>query len=739
MKAKSEERRAKSAAALALLCGAVAFAQDAPSSKQDAAIERVLERIQAVEKDARANPGEDNPAGNPQGHFWGGKYYDSSMLILPRDEKVIQGLDRLTAFVRGGLWPDAARTLQEMMETFPTQILQLRKDPGLFVGVKAWCEETIRSSPEMLRAYRETFDDRVRVAMERALERMDAQALKSLALAYPMTTSGRELLSRLSALQAEAGDFDEAGFFLQRVLTLYPEDSQVAVDLMPRMAVILARLGNEAALRQLAADCADRRLGGVSIEAGGRRTTLGAFLKERIDALRASPRAAWDRTRLTDHFEARPATIGPSEVKWRYRLAGDAAPSPRGDSRIPQGVPGFEAAQRASFILPAVSGRRVMFNVSYKAVALDVRNGKVMDLVERIAAAGVADDSLQRNFVLRQYGGRQAPPLSFYAMTALGDHAYYSLYRSVEEAGQRGRAVQVNIRNLEARDFEARRQLFSLNDRKLSMLAPPEPVGDSLYCGFSSRENQTVPPDTHVARLDRLTGRPIWQTFLFMNTGKQVPMFGPFSEAPPVIVTFDRGILYCATNNGAFAALEALTGQILWIRTYEQKQIGVMPAPPLVYGHSVILGGSDTDELHCLDLLTGRVRWKVRELPIRAGSPAYIEGISGDRILMTGADVLCLGASNGKRLWKQPVRSSLAGKGALTDDSLYVPTADGIDRFHLSDGTPRAVLAWKDRDQDPGNLAAVEGGFLTFSERLVNFFAPASNEPPKDKPEPRDY
>lgn len=729
----NRRRRTGSAAALALLCSPLVLAQDPPS----ASIERVLERIHAVEKDVRIQPAEDKPTSNPQGHFWGGKYYDSSMLILPRDEKVIQALDRLTAFVRGGLWSDAARTLQELMDTFPTQILQLKKDSAHFVGVKAWCEETIRSSPELLRAYRETFDDRVRVAMERALERMDTRALKGLALAYPLTTPGRELLSRLSALQAEAGGFDEAGFFLQRVLTLYPDDPQMAADLIPRMAVILARLGNETALRQLAAECAERRLAPVSIEAGGRRTTLGAFLNERIDALRASARSAWDRRRLTDHFEARPAAIGPSEVKWRYKLAGEPAPPP--NPRAPRNVPGFETGQRASFILPAVAGRRVMFNVSYKAVALDARNGKVMDLVERPKAGGVADDALERNFILRQYGSRQAPPLSFYAITALGDHGYYSLYRTVEEAGQRGRSVEVNIRNLEARDFEARRQLFSLNDRKLSMLAPPEPVGDSLYCGFSSREHPTVPPDTHIARLDRMTGRTVWQTFLFMNTGKQVPMFGPFSEAPPVLVTFDRGILYCATNNGAFAALEALTGQILWIRTYEQKQLGIMPAPPLVYGHGVILGGSDTDELYCLDLQTGRIRWKVRELPIRAGSPAYIEGISGDRLLMTGAEVLCLSASSGKRLWKQPVRSAVAGKGALTDDSLYVPTADGIDRFNLSDGTPRAVLAWKDREQDPGNLAAVEGGFLTFSERIVNFFAPAGNEPSKDKPEPRDY
>ncbi|HLG42802.1 MAG TPA: hypothetical protein VI643_05505, partial [Planctomycetota bacterium] len=152
MKTEDGRRKTKGASALlfALTCGLLALAQDAPQ-KQDPAIERVIARIQNIEKDSKAKPNEEPPGGHPQGHFWGGKYYDSSMIILPRDERVIQGLDRLTAFVRSGLWSDAGRNLQEMMETFPTQILQLKSDPSLFVGVKAWCEETIRTSPELLR------------------------------------------------------------------------------------------------------------------------------------------------------------------------------------------------------------------------------------------------------------------------------------------------------------------------------------------------------------------------------------------------------------------------------------------------------------------------------------------------------------------------------------------------------------------------------------------------------------
>ena len=161
------------------------------------------------------------------------------------------------------------------------------------------------------------------------------------------------------------------------------------------------------------------------------------------------------------------------------------------------------------------------------------------------------------------------------------------------------------------------------------------------------------------------------------------------------------------------------------------------------------MAGSDTDELTSLHPDTGRIRWKVRELPIRAGTAAYIEGIAADKIVMTGSEILCLNAANGKRLWKQPVRSNVAGKGALTEDSLYVPTEDGIDRYSLQAGEPRAVLSWsavsalrpEDRAGFPGNLLLVEGGFLTYSERVVNYFVPADKEPPKpEKPdERRDY
>jgi hypothetical protein len=374
-----------------------------------------------------------------------------------------------------------------------------------------------------------------------------------------------------------------------------------------------------------------------------------------------------------------------------------------------------------------------MFNISYKVVVFDLDQIRQVDFVERSEPVPGGREIVQRNFVIRMSrGGRgQPPPPSFYAMTADGTTGYYSLYHSIEESGGKGRPVRVNIRNPEGRDFGARRQIFAVRDTNLSMLAPPDPVGEGLYGGYSKRRNPSEPPDTFAARLDRRTGQATWETFLCMNAGKNVPMFGPFAEAPPVVATFDRGTVYVATNNGACAALEALTGHIRWIRLYPQDRNGPAPAPPLVHGEGVIFAGSDSTQLLCVDRETGRIRWQSQEFRSSDQQPAYVEGIAGDRIVVSGPEVVCFDARSGKVLWRQALRVPTMGKGALGEEDLYIPTKDGVTRVSLADGTYRAIVAWDDRESAAGNLLLLKGGYLTYSERRVNFFEIPGSKPSK--------
>jgi outer membrane protein assembly factor BamB len=288
----------------------------------------------------------------------------------------------------------------------------------------------------------------------------------------------------------------------------------------------------------------------------------------------------------------------------------------------------------------------------------------------------------------------------------------------------------LSVRNLEGFEYGQSRTIFSVKDKTLNMLAPPEPIGDSLYLGVSHREDTTTPPDNFVMRLDRGTGRILWQTFLCMNTGKNVPMFGPFNDAPPIMVTYHEGDLYVASNNGCLAVLEAATGHIRWMRSYVQSRTGMMPAPPIVFGDSVIFGGvdlaenSNTGKVVAYDRIHGTLQWQ-RTFKIARDNPSFLEGIADGKLLISGPTVMCLSAKGGKILWKSDVLYSIVGKGALSNDYLYVPSADGIESYSLKDGSHATVMPWgEDSRLVRGNLMLLENGFIAYSDRAVTFFAP---------------
>lgn len=696
-----------------LLCaaalGLVVRAQDDPA--QDEAKRIVLDEIEKIEREAfRGQPRGEGSGKGVRGGIWGQYNPDNVMMILPLEEKVIQGLDRLAAFVRKGLWRDAARTVQELMETFPRRVLQRKDDPYHFVGVKAWCESLLRKSPALLGAYRENYDTLVRAKMERALEAEDPEALSEPGLRYPLTTPGRRVLLELGARLCTEGRFESAAFFLERFIELYPEAVETATEAVPRLAVALARLEDVHELRRLAGLCRERGWNRVRLEGARGGIRLEELIGERLRAVEKIRSPGRDYPRLLDHFTAQPGRIERSGMVWRYPLVERNARS-KGES------PG-------AFVLPAVSGDRLIVNVGYHVAALNVRNGKLTDTPQDLAEAGRNEAyEWARGLPARLRGWRQPAPMSFYAVTAARGVGYYSALRTVELPAGRGRTVRTRVHTLYARDFEGRRSLFSLKDPAVSMLAPPEVAGESVYAGYSRREDVSTPPDTFVARLDRLTGEPIWTTFLCMNTGKGAPMYGPFSEAPPVVLTHSGSILFCSTNNGVVAALESLTGNILWMRTYSQSRPGFMPSPPIPFGDAVLIGGTDAKDYYSLDRRTGRVRW-MRHLD-RDGLRAttYLYGLGGGRLIFVGPTSMAVDAKSGKLLWVTRIQEKIVGKGALSKGAFYVPTEGGIEEFDPKTGRRvGTVMKWRNPSKDRGSLVLVPDGFVTVGRTGLSGF-----------------
>jgi len=82
--------------------------------------------------------------------------------------------------------------------------------------------------------------------------------------------------------------------------------------------------------------------------------------------------------------------------------------------------------------------------------------------------------------------------------------------------------------------------------------------------------------------------------------------------------------------------------------------------------------GADEDTIYCLDLKTGREKWKFsypcksapHEMPIVPAGPGATPTIAGGKLFMLSreGDLHCLDAENGKLLWKKNLVADLKGK-----------------------------------------------------------------------------
>jgi outer membrane protein assembly factor BamB len=194
-----------------------------------------------------------------------------------------------------------------------------------------------------------------------------------------------------------------------------------------------------------------------------------------------------------------------------------------------------------------------------------------------------------------------------------------------------------------------------------------------------------------------------------------------------VLLTYAGGILYACSNNGACAAIESLTGDVRWVRSYPQKTSGLMPAPPLIYGDSVVFCASDASAPFSIERTTGRVRW-IPVIKFGMTNTTFPVGIHGDRIYLAGDEVTAVHARTGKILWQKSLDEPPVGKCALTKNTLYIPTETEILRVSLKNGKAKTVMRWKDPDDHAGGITLIPGGFVTVTSRMANRFEPTQKK-----------
>ena len=290
-------------------------------------------------------------------------------------------------------------------------------------------------------------------------------------------------------------------------------------------------------------------------------------------------------------------------------------------------------------------------------------------------------------------------------------------------------------------------------------MGAPLTIGDQLFVLVEEKG------EVRLDVLDASTGKTLWSQPLASLDEDQL-VDRPDAQArrlSGLSPSFAEGVLVCPTGAGAVVAVDLATRTLLWAYNYPlpvgggvqvfrngmRIQIGggmmagrrVMvnggivvggagaggwrDAAPILAGGRVILTPVESDKLHCLDLRSGAVHWRVPR-----GDALYVAGVVDDRVILVGrhaVDALSLG--EGRSVWDKPLAlatASPSGRGILTDGRLFLPVdTPEVIEIELAAGriTGRSPARG---GAVPGNLLACRGEVISQGVDSLDVFHQAA-------------
>lgn len=221
--------------------------------------------------------------------------------------------------------------------------------------------------------------------------------------------------------------------------------------------------------------------------------------------------------------------------------------------------------------------------------------------------------------------------------------------------------------------------------------------------------------------------------------------------------SFADGVLVCPTSAGTLIGVELSTHRLLWGYNYLSSTASGLPnqfqrvprskpigerwidATAAISNGKVVFTPVETDELHCIDLLTGEQAWR----PLERGDGQYVACIHDGNIIIVGKNsVRSVALDTGEDSWEEPVQlpGLVSGRGYRSGDFYTIPTAANIVvRINLRTAEITQTLT---TDNVLGNLVAYKDAILSHNYDTLTSFrqdAPLRDEVRKRlKANPRD-
>ena len=263
-------------------------------------------------------------------------------------------------------------------------------------------------------------------------------------------------------------------------------------------------------------------------------------------------------------------------------------------------------------------------------------------------------------------------------------------------------------------------------------LGPPLPLAERLYVLAELKG------EIRLLALDSQTGHLEWSQQLAVL--ERTIMEDPLRRRAGVSPSYSDGVLVCPTSAGAVVAVDLITRSLLWGYQYPQQAVDANVAqmrvwqfrmggtqasePPnfdrwtdatvTVADGRVVLTPPESNQLHCLDLLSGNLLW---QKPRDGG--LYVGCVHDGKVLVVAQnDVRAYRLENGESAWPeatQGLQSGItpSGRGFFNGERYFVPLSSA-EVASIDMQTGQVVARARSRSGSvPGNLICYQGAVIS--------------------------
>ncbi len=667
----------------------------------------------------------------------------------------------------------ALRFLQQIIDSFGHSVIQVATDR--YVGAAEFARYRLLNLTSDARlSYDETAELRGRERLRRAQADRDMDSLREVARRYANAAVGQEALLWMARMELEAGNRQIASMMARRCLDFLPVSHAQETPASERRHLALALI----TLAEGELPASQEPEANASIPVAGESTKLDRLASiagaepERLAedwwptyGGQAARRRSMQAPAMPLDFEEHVRLLVPS-----HELQNDDNPLPYWWDVLPPVQP----ARAGELLVLNNTATVKAYNLYADRVEWEFRGPMAYDLADSFPLSEYTDAYLRGNRGVNPISRGLIAGVSVNRGVVVANLQVPEAARSVYSIGQK---ITINRpyawRGLFALSLEDGELLWSQRGRarydelrgvmtwheesapgdeegvvaRLDVPGPPAILDDTVFALGHFIEGAV---NSYLVAIDLHSGA-IRDTVPLVIGQQELSMFNmPFQEFTTGIPVVGEGTVYCPTNLGLLAAVDATFGDLRWLSAYDSIPIQPPPNyynnnprnvywynnPPMVADGVVIVSPHDSEYVHALDAATGKLRWQYNAaapVPKDSGPNNFLLGVQRSHVvLVSGGFVRALDVQTGKHVWNQPFGLNdfdPVGRGCVTDDRVYIPTRPMVVVLD-EHGRDKDIINWPDLvnvedsrrryhrvDAESGNIA---GNFFVFPDMLVS-------------------